>query len=142
MLEIRGSRIFLNFLGGCKRTKSAMSLQWKRLRAQRRREVRAVDSIQGESLQWKRLRAQRREVRAVDSIQGGCVLVPPHPQPSFTGDQSQSTGKHRNQLWMSQSLQRTTGNSRTSFHPIHTATRSSKPYFKKIYIYLVDCGES
>lgn len=119
MLEIRGSRIFLNFLGGCKRTKSAMSLQWKRLRAQR-----------------------RREVRAVDSIQGGCVLVPPHPQPSFTGDQSQSTGKHRNQLWMSQSLQRTTGNSRTSFHPIHTATRSSKPYFKKIYIYLVDCGES
>ena len=87
------------------------------------------------SLQWKRLQEQRRMVRAVDSNQGGCVLVPPHPQPSFTGDQSQSTGKHRNQLWMSQSLQRTTGNSRTSSPPLHTATRSSKPYFKK-YIFI------
>lgn len=40
-------------------------------------------------------------VRAVDSVQGRCVLVPPHLQPSVTGAQSHSTGKHRSQLWMS-----------------------------------------
>ena len=38
------------------------------------------------------------------------------------------------QLWMSQRLQRTTGNSRTPSSPTHTATRSSRPYFKKIFI--------
>ena len=63
------SRIFWE---ECKRTKSAKSLQWKRLQE------------------------QRGVVRAMGSIQGGHVLAPPHPQPSFTRAQSQSTAPENN----------------------------------------------
>ena len=48
------------------------------------------------NLQWERLQEQRGVVRAMGSIQGGHVLAPPHPQPSFTRAQSQSTAPENN----------------------------------------------
>ena len=117
MLESRGSRIFLNFLGGVQKNQECQES--------------SVEEAAG----------AERSGRSRGLHPGGRALAPPYPQPSFTRAQFQSTGKCR-----SSSECHSTSREQLEIRGLHllplTLLQGHPDNTFKKNIYLVVCGES